>query len=122
MNKSLADNFAAGFKAFGRVEQFDSKRFGKRYRQVANPMKPKTTPYREWQRMGCTLRTGEQNGPRAKLKLDEGEVLGITAQQSGSVILLSFKEQGYGVSYSWPYRRGKEDANKVKKFIRDGAP
>ena len=46
MNKNLADNFAAGYKAFGRVETFESRRFGKRYRQVANHMKPKTTPYR----------------------------------------------------------------------------
>jgi len=50
MNKSLADNFAAGFKAFGRVEEFRSPRFGTRYRQVANPMKKNTTPWREWQR------------------------------------------------------------------------
>ena len=50
MNKKLADNFNAGYKAFGRVEQFESKRFGKRHRQVANPMKSNTTPYREWQR------------------------------------------------------------------------
>ena len=50
MNKKLADTFNAGYVAFGRVEQFDSKRFGKRYRQVANPMKKNTTPYREWQR------------------------------------------------------------------------
>ena len=50
MNKSLANNFTAGYEAFSRVEQFDSKRFGKLYRQVANPMKKDTTPYREWQR------------------------------------------------------------------------
>ena len=50
MNKKLADNFNAGYVAFGRVQEFESPRFGKRYRQVANPMKPKTTPYREWQR------------------------------------------------------------------------
>lgn len=50
MNKRLADNFNSGYKAFGKVEEFTSKRFGKRYRQLANPMKPNTTPYREWQR------------------------------------------------------------------------
>ena len=36
--------------AFGRVQEFESPRFGKRYHQVANPMKKDTTPYREWQR------------------------------------------------------------------------
>jgi hypothetical protein len=50
MNKKLADNFNAGYVAFSRVQEFESTRFGKRYRQVANPMKKNTTPYREWQR------------------------------------------------------------------------
>ena len=50
MNKNLADNFKAGYVAFSRVQEFESLRFGKRYRQVANPMKKNTTPYREWQR------------------------------------------------------------------------
>ena len=50
MNKNLVDNFNAGYVAFSRVERFESNRFGRRFRQVANPLKPNTTPWREWQR------------------------------------------------------------------------
>ena len=39
MNTSLAKNFEDGYKAFGKVEEFKSKRFGTRYRQIANPLK-----------------------------------------------------------------------------------
>jgi len=44
MNTSLAKNFEDGYKAFGKVEEFKSKRFGTRYRQIANPLKKDTTP------------------------------------------------------------------------------
>ena len=39
MNTSLAKNFEDGYKAFNKVEEFKSKRFGTRYRQIANPLK-----------------------------------------------------------------------------------
>ena len=45
MNKKLADSYKEGYNAFSRVEVRK-----KRKHVVANPMKPKTTPYREWQR------------------------------------------------------------------------
>ena len=50
MNTSLVKNFEDGYKAFGKVEEFKSKRYGTRNRQIANPLKKDTTPYREWQR------------------------------------------------------------------------
>jgi len=49
-NNSLALNFQQGFEAFSRIEQRGNPTFGKRYHQVANPLKPDTTPHREWQR------------------------------------------------------------------------
>ncbi len=45
MNKKLADSYKEGYNAFSRIEVRK-----KRKHVVANPMKPKTTPYREWQR------------------------------------------------------------------------
>ena len=50
MNKNLAENFNAGYKAFSRADLRDTVKYGMRWHQVANPMKPNTTPYREWQR------------------------------------------------------------------------
>ncbi len=50
MNKSLADSFKAGYKAFSRADKRDTVKYGTRWHQVANPMKKNTTPYREWQR------------------------------------------------------------------------
>ena len=50
MNKSLADSFKAGYKAFSRADKRDTVKHGMRWHQVANPMKKNTTPYREWQR------------------------------------------------------------------------
>ena len=50
MNKKLAECYNTGYAAFSKVQDFESPRFGKRYRQVANPMKKDTTPWREWQR------------------------------------------------------------------------
>ena len=50
MHKSLAKNYEDGFRAFGMVERRNTSKYGPRYHQMANPLKPNTTPYREWQR------------------------------------------------------------------------
>mgnify|MGYP001434724003 CR=1 FL=1 len=50
MNKSLAKNFEEGYEAFSKVQEFKSKHYGILYRQMPNPMRKNTTPYREWQR------------------------------------------------------------------------
>ena len=39
MNKSLTDNFNAGYKAFSRADKRDTVKYGMRWHQVANPMK-----------------------------------------------------------------------------------
>ena len=50
MNRSLAKNFEDGYRAFNMIERRKTSKYGPRYHQVANPLKPNTTPYREWQR------------------------------------------------------------------------
>ena len=69
MNKNLADNFNAGYKAFSRAEKRDTVKNGVRWHQVANPMKPNTTPHREWQRgweAAYFKNLENKNGPRAR--------------------------------------------------------
>ena len=54
MNSKLSDHFVAGYEAFSQVDERMTKRFGVRYHQMANPLKPNGkytyTSYREWQR------------------------------------------------------------------------
>lgn len=45
MNRKLADNYADGYKSFGKVERRKN-----RFHIVANPFRPNTTSHREWQR------------------------------------------------------------------------
>jgi hypothetical protein len=69
MNKSLADNFNSGYKAFSHVDKRDTVKYGMRWHQVANPLKKGTTPYREWQRgweAAYFKNLEKQNGPRKR--------------------------------------------------------
>ena len=79
MNTSLAKNFEDGYKAFGKVEEFEEqKRFGTRYRQIANPLKKRHHPIGSGNvdgklRILKTWRNGMDLEQEAKT-VDEGEI------------------------------------------------
>ena len=54
MKNKLDEHFVAGYKAFSQVDERETKRFGVRYHQMPNPLKPNGkythTAHREWQR------------------------------------------------------------------------
>ena len=54
MKNKLSEHFLAGYEAFNQVDERKNKRFGVRYHQMANPLRPDGkythTSHREWQR------------------------------------------------------------------------
>tara|TARA_A100000172_G_scaffold29771_1_gene17724 strand:+ start:705 stop:929 length:225 start_codon:yes stop_codon:yes gene_type:complete len=73
MNNKLDEHFIAGYKAFSQVDERENKRFGVRFHQMANPLKPNGkythTAHREWQRGWNTAyfkNLEKQNGLRKR--------------------------------------------------------